>query len=305
MQRYILIRLLEIFISLLFILAIVFALTHLSGDPAALMVGPEATEAQYQHIRSQLGLDQPFLHRLGVFLKNVLLCDFGYSWRWDEPALRVILGRLPATIELTVAAMALCLVVAVPMGVLSAVKRGSVLDSVGKVIALMGQSMAPFWLGIMLVLLFAVNLQILPTSGRGTFKQLILPAITLGWYPIAAVMRITRSSMLDVLDTEYIKMVRLKGVRESIVIWRHALKNSAIPVVTIVGLMLAGFLRGAVLTETVFSWPGVGRTAVEAAYARDFPTVQAAVFVTAFIFLLANLLVDVLYAYLDPRIRYG
>jgi ABC-type dipeptide/oligopeptide/nickel transport system permease component len=250
-----------------------------------------------------MGFDDPLYLQYWRFLKGAVQGDFGTSLRHDEPALGLVWQRMPATIELTGVALGVALVLAIPAGIVSAVFRNTPLDYVSTVVALMGQAMPTFWLGIMLILIFSVGLQILPSSGRGGAAHLVLPALTLGLFTTARIMRLTRSGMLEVLGQDYVRTARAKGVGERTIVWKHALKNAGIPVVTIIGLELGTLLGGAVITETIFAWPGVGRLSVQAIYNRDYPLVQAAVFVLASIFVLVNLAVDLLYTYLDPRIR--
>jgi peptide/nickel transport system permease protein len=303
-QRYILGRVAQSLVALFGITIIIFVLSRLSGDPVALMMGDVVTAEDLARMRAALGLDKPLLEQYRIFLGNAVQGDFGNSLTYRQPASSLILHRFPATIQLGLTAMAIAVAVAVPAGVWSAIRRDGVFDRFGKVVALLGQSMPGFWLGLMLILLFAVTLRLLPAGGREGPRSVILPAITLGVFPMAAIMRLTRSSLLDVLDSEYVKMARIKGLPEYVVVLKHALKNGAIPVVTLTGLQLAGFLTGSVIAETVFAWPGVGKLAVDAVFARDFNVIQASVSMVAVVFLGLNLAVDLVYAYLDPRIRY-
>ncbi len=250
-----------------------------------------------------MGFDDPFLVQYGRFLYGALRGDFGQSVRHGEPAFDLVMERMPATFELSGAALLIALCLAIPAGIVSAVRRNSLLDYVSTVVALLGQSMPTFWLGIMLILLFSVQLNLLPSSGRGGWQHLLLPAVTLGLFTTARITRLTRSGMLEVLNQDYIRTARAKGVANPPVVWKHALKNAAIPIVTIVGIELGTLLGGSVITETIFAWPGVGRLSVQAIYNRDYPVVQAAVFTLSATFVLVNLFVDVLYTYLDPRIR--
>lgn len=304
MQRYIIGRFVQSLVALLGITLLIFTLTRLSGDPVTLMLGNVVTEEDIAHMRTLLGLDKPLYQQYFIWLGNAIHGDFGRSLIYRQPAFSLVIHRFPATLQLSLVAMAISVGVAIPVGVLSAVRRDGLFDRFGKVVALLGQSVPGFWTGLMLILLLAVTLRLLPAGGREQPLSIVLPAITLGVFPMAAIMRLTRSSLLDVLDTEYIKMARIKGAPEYTVIFKHALKNAAIPVVTLMGLQMAGFLGGSVVTETVFAWPGVGKLAVDAVFSRDFQVVQAAVFMVAVVFLAVNLLVDLLYAYLDPRIRY-
>ena len=304
MQRYILKRLLQSIVSLVAITIIVFMLVHLSGDPAVLMAPPDATQGDIQQMRKAMGLTEPLYVQYGVFLANIVKGKFGSSFKWDKPCLEIWFDRFPNTLVLAVTAMAFTLFIGLPVGILSAVKVESWFDRFGKIFALMGQSLPVFWVGLMLMLIFSVTLGWLPTSGRGGISHLVMPAITLGWYFTAAICRLTRSSMLDVLDRDYIKMARIKGVSKYGVVLKHAFKNASIPILTLGTLNFVLMLNGTVITETVFNWPGIGRLVVEAIFSRDFPLVQACVLIGSFFFIFANLLVDVLYAYIDPRIVY-
>jgi peptide/nickel transport system permease protein len=252
-----------------------------------------------------MGFTDPLLVQYWRFFKGTLRLDFGLSFRHSQPALDLVLERMPATIQLTITAMIIAMIIAVPVGIISAIRRNSILDHIGMTGALLGQSTPVFWLGIMLILVFSVTFQWFPSSGRGTLEHLILPAVTLGMFSMARTARMMRSSMLEVLGQEYMKTARAKGLSPRMVILKHALKNALIPVVTIVGMELGTLLGGAVITETIFAWPGVGRLAVQAIYNRDYPVVQAAVFLLASIFVLVNLVVDILYTYLDPRVKLG
>lgn len=304
MERYLVQRVLQGALTLLVISLIVFLLARLSGDPLHIMLPEEATAEDYADAARQWGLDKPLPLQYLAFLGNALRGDLGKSIRLRRPTLELVLERLPATLQLAGASIAVSLLIAIPIGVLSAVRRDSALDYVGKVIALLGQSMPSFWLGIILIWVFAVMLGWLPASGRGGPEHYILPAIALGWYQVAAVMRLVRSAMLDVMDSEYVKLARIKGVAERSVVWKHCLRNAAIPPLTYIGFVVAVLLTGSVVIETVFSWPGIGLLAIDAVRYRDFPLVQTIVLIYAAKFVLINLVVDVLYVYLDPRIKY-
>ena len=303
MKTYLLRRLAQSLIVLLGISVVVFVILHLTGDPTLLLLPPDASAEEIAKFRRAMGFDDPLYLQYWRFLRGALRGDFGNSLRHDEPALALVWQRMPATLELTAVALGVALVLAIPAGIVSAVFRNTALDYVSTVLALVGQAMPTFWLGIMLILVFSVGLHLLPSSGRGGPANLVLPALTLGLFTTARIMRLTRSGMLEVLGQDYVRTARAKGVGERRVVWKHALKNAGIPIVTIVGLELGTLLGGAVITETIFAWPGVGRLSVQAIYNRDYPVVQAAVFVLASIFVLVNLVVDVLYTYLDPRIR--
>jgi ABC-type dipeptide/oligopeptide/nickel transport system permease component len=304
-RRFILRRLGQAVLVVVGVSLVVFFVIRLTGDPAYLMLSPDASEADRLRFVRELGLDRPLYVQYAVFAKRAVQGDLGRSLRYRQPALPLVLERLPATIELALAALIVSLTVAVPAGVIAAVRRNTAYDNLTMLSALFGQSMPVFWLGIMLILLFSVRLELFPTSGRGSLAHLVLPALTLGLYSTARVTRLVRAGMLDVIGQEYIRTAWAKGLPERRVIGKHALRNTLIPVVTIVGLELGGLLSGAVITETIFAWPGVGRLAVTAIFQRDYPLVQAVVLVTALVFVFSNLLVDLVYGWLDPRIRYG
>ncbi|RPJ19654.1 MAG: ABC transporter permease [Desulfobacteraceae bacterium] len=304
MNRYLIKRLFHSIIVILGIGTIVFIITHLTGDPTNLLLPPEAGEAQRKLLWEQLGLGRPLYIQFLEFLKNMVQGDFGQSFRHQMPAMDLILSALPATIKLTLAAMTITIVISIPVGILSATRPGSLYDRAGMFFALLGQSMPVYWAGLMMILLFAVKLGWLPSISGAGFKSIILPACTLGMFSTAAIARFTRSSMLDVLDADYVTTARIKGLSEYRVVLKHALKNAAIPIITMTSLQMGRMLAGAVIVETIFSWPGLGRMAVQAIYNRDYPVVQAAVFVASVIFVLINLLVDILYTYIDPRIKY-
>ncbi|OGL13454.1 MAG: ABC transporter permease [Candidatus Rokubacteria bacterium RIFCSPLOWO2_02_FULL_72_37] len=303
MRAYVARRLAQSLLVLLGVSFVVFFILHLTGDPALVLLPPDATAEDIREFREAMGFNDPFLVQYGRFLAGALRGDFGRSVRHDEPAFDLVAERMPATLELAGAALLIALALAIPAGIVSAVRRNTALDYVSTVVALLGQSMPTFWLGIMLILVFSVRLNLLPSSGRGTLEHLILPAITLGLFTTARITRLTRSGMLEVLNQDYIRTARAKGVGGPPVVWKHALKNAAIPIVTIVGIELGTLLGGSVITETIFAWPGVGRLSVQAIYNRDYPVVQAAVFLLSTTFVAVNLAVDVLYTYLDPRIR--
>lgn len=303
MTRYIISRILQGLIAIFGALLIVFVAQRLSGDPVALMLPMDATDADFAAMREALGLDKPLFVQFAIFIGSAVTGDFGVSYQWNEPAMRLLLDRLPATLELAIAGLFFAVLLAVPLGVFSAVYRGGWIDRIAKVFAMLGQAVPGFWIGLLLILFVAVELQWLPAFGRGTPAHLVLPAIALGWYPVAAMTRTLRSSMLDVLDSDYVRMERAIGLPERTIIWRYALRNAAVPLVTMIGVYFAGMLGGAFVIEVVFAWPGVGRTVVDAVFARDFPVVQAGVMLTAVVFVTVNLLVDLSYGFIDPRIR--
>ncbi len=304
MKSYLLRRLWQSLLVLFGVSVVVFLILHLTGDPAALLLPPDATAEDIAKFRLDMGFDDPVAVQYVRFLKGALRGDFGESLRHGEPAMGLVLERLPATFELAGAGLVIALCLAIPAGIVSAVRRNTSVDYISTVVALLGQAMPTFWLGIMLILVFSVRLNWLPSSGRGQIEHLILPAITLGLFTTARITRLTRSGMLEVLGQDYIRTARAKGVGEPPVVWKHALKNASIPIVTIVGIELGTLLGGSVITETIFAWPGVGRLSVQAIFNRDYPVVQSAVFLLASTFVIVNFIVDVVYTYLDPRIRF-
>jgi len=306
MQTYVIKRFAEMLVTLLLMSMVVFALGRLTGDPVALLLSDYATDADRQQVIQQLGLDKPLWQQYLQFLINALQGNLGQSIMGNEQsALSMILERLPASLQLAGAALLISLSIGIPLGVYSAVYYGSALDKSARVVALLGQSIPAFWLGIVLMYFFGVKLRWLPTSGYGGVEHIVMPAITMGVFTIAAVTRLVRISMLEALDSEYVKFARIKGLSERKVIWKHALRNSLIPVLTFMGTFFATMITGAVVIETVFSWPGIGRLAFEAILNRDFPLIQAVVLFMTTLFILVNLMVDLLYGWLDPRIRYG
>lgn len=304
MLRYFLQRLLQGVVSVIGASIVIFVISRLSGDPIVLLLPTEAPPALIEQVRRDMGLAEPVWRQYLIFAGKALQGDFGQSYRWQQPALQLVLARLPATVELALAALLFSVALAVPFGVLSAVHRGSWIDKLGKGFAMLGQAMPNFWVGLLMILVFSIHLNWLPAYGSGGPANLIMPAIALGWYPVAAQTRIVRSAMLDVLDSDYIRMGRAVGAPERVLIWKYALRNAAIPLVTILGVYFASMLGGAFVVETIFAWPGVGRTVVEAVFSRDFPVVQAGVLLTSVLFVLSNLLVDLSYGLIDPRIRH-
>ncbi len=285
---------------------VVFLLSRLApGDPVTLMLAETASPQQIEEARRHYGLDRPLPAQYALFLGNAVRGDMGESLYYKQPALRVVLEAFPQTALLAVTALLLAIVVALPLGVLAAVRRDTFWDYFAVGLAVLGQAAPAYWVGIMLILVFSVTLGVLPTSGNATPQALILPAVTLGAALMAVLTRLTRAGMLDVLNEDYIRTARAKGLRERATIMRHGLRNVLIPLVTVVGLQLGGLLGGAVIIEQVFSWPGVGRLAVTAITSRDYPIIQAAVLLVSCVFVVVNLLVDIGYAFLDPRIRYS
>jgi peptide/nickel transport system permease protein len=305
MTRYILRRLLLSVIVLFGLSFIVTGMLHLSGDPVAVMLaGVPARPDEIESLRHELGLDKPFALQYLDFVAGALRGDLGISVRFNQPAVSIVLERVPATTQLTVASMLFAIAVAVPVGIISALRVNSVADYVGRVLTLTGQAIPLFWLGIMLVLVFAVRLRWLPSAGRQEAISIILPAVTLGLYPMARIARTLRASLLEVLSCEYIRTAYAKGLSERRVILVHALQNAALPVITVIGLQVGTLMGGAVITETIFAWPGLGWLMVQAIEWRDFPLIRAEVTVAAVSLILVNLLTDILYVYLNPQIRY-
>lgn len=306
MQRYILRRSAQGLLAIVVISMIVFALARVTGDPTNVLLPDEASEEQIFLTRQEWGLDKPLHVQYWVYIKRMARGDLGNSFKWaNTPASELIADRLPATLQLSAFALLISALIAFPIGVLVAVKKDTGYDYAGKIFAILGQSAPSFVIGLLLMWIFAVQLDWLPTSGRGGLSHMILPGIALGYYNVAALMRLTRSSMLEVLDTEYVKLARIKGVSERTVIWKHCFRNALIVPLTYFSLIGAVLITGSVVTETVFAWPGLGALVIEAIIARDFTVVQAVVLLFAFAFVAINMLVDILYAYIDPRIRYA
>ena len=303
MSRFIGRRLLLLFVVLWGVATIAFLLLHLSGDPASLLLSPDAGPGAMEELRKTLGLDAPLAVQYLRFLGGVLRGDFGYSIRQRLPAFGLVIDRLPATLELAAAGMLIAIAAGLTLGAVAAVKRGTVQETAALFLALLGQSVPSFWLALMLILALGVTLEWLPVSGRGGLSHLILPAVAVSVEPMARIARLLRSSLLEQLEQDYARTARSKGLTDLAVLTRHVLRNAAIPLVTLVGLDFGRLLGGAVIVETIFAWPGAGRLAVQAVFQRDFPVVQAAVVVLGFGFVIINLLVDLGYVWLDPRIR--
>lgn len=304
LSRYLLTRLGQAAIVILGASVLVFMVAHLTGDPTYLMVDATAKPAEIEALRRAMGLDQPLYIQYWRFISRAVQGDFGSSLWQQQPAVTLVLQRVPYTLKLAVTALGLSLLISIPAGVVSAVFRDRVIDRVVMLVALLGQCIPGFWLGLMLMMIFSVSLQWLPTSGSGTFKHLILPAVSLAAYSMGRIARLTRSSLLEVLGKGFIRTARAKGVKERGIILKHALRNAAIPIITLLGLDIGSMLGGAVITETVFAWPGLGRLVIQAIGQRDFPLVQASVFFIATVVVLMNLLVDLSYGFLDPRVKY-
>jgi peptide/nickel transport system permease protein len=305
MGRYLVRRLAHAGLVVIGVTLVAFFLTRMTGDPVRLLAPLDATEEEVELLRTQLGFNRPLYVQFLEYMRGVLVLDFGESLRHGEPAMRLVLERMPATLQLSLAALLLALAVAIPIGVVSATRRGGLLDGLGTLLALLGQSMPVYWLGILLIIVFGVQLRWLPAGGRAGWTSYILPAVTLAASTCASIMRLLRSSLLNVLSQDFIRTARAKGLEERRVIYRHALRNALLPVVTVVGLQMGSLLSGSVITETIFAWPGVGRFVVQAIFNRDFYVVQAAVFLFALIIVAINLVTDLVYALLDPQIRYS
>jgi peptide/nickel transport system permease protein len=303
MTTYLVKRLLQAALVMWAAASMIFVLMRMAGSPVDLILPPEASVADRERLTAQLGLDQPLAVQYVTFLGDLLRGDFGQSYWQNRPALSIVLEHFPATIQLATAAIIVSLAVSVPLGVLSAVRKGSSADNLTMALALVGHAMPTFWLALLLIMVFSVYLHVLPSFGRGSWQHMILPTISLAAYSIARLARITRSSMLEVLDQDYIRTARAKGLSGSSVIWRHALRNAALPIVTLAALEFGVLLGGTVLTELIFAWPGLGWLAMEAVSRRDFPLVQAIILVVANTFVLINLATDILYVYINPKIR--
>jgi len=304
MARFVIIRIIQAIITLIVISMVVFALARASGDPVMLMAPAMATLEDMEVIRKHLGLDKPIYEQYWIFLKNLSQGDLGKSIISRRPVTTMIAERLPNTMSLGLSAIALGILVSIVLGVRAASKFGTWQDSGVKFLAILGQAMPNFWLGIVAIYIFAVLLRWLPTSGMGSAAHYVLPVLVLSFFMLPIMMRLIRSSMLEVLGSEYVKLARIKGVSERLVIWKHALRNAIIPLLTAAGITFATIVTGAIIIETVFAWPGIGRMLYEAVLQRDFPIVQGVTLLVAVIVLSVNLIVDILYAYVDPRIRY-
>jgi peptide/nickel transport system permease protein len=304
MKRFVVKRIGLALLSLFLLSLTIFLLIRITGDPAVLLAEPGASAADLDAIRTQFGLDRPLWVQYASFITHVLRGDFGQSFYYRTDVFELYLSRLPASLMLAVTAMSFSLLIGIPTGIIAAVRVNQWWDSAGKVFALLGLSMPSFWVGLIMILFFSVYLGWLPSSGSGTVFHLVMPAIALGWVFAGAHLRLTRSSMLEVLGSEYVKLARLKGLPEALVITKHAFKNALIPVLTLAGINLVIMVNSAIVVETVFAWPGVGRLLYEGIAFRDFPVVQANILISGFMIVLANLVVDILYAVIDPRIRF-
>lgn len=313
MVKTILQRILQLIPILFIVSTIIFVLTRIiPGDPALTMLGPQAPVEAVEELREELGLNKSIATQYFMYLKDVLKGDFGTSYAYNEPVTKLIIEKFPNTLILTVISLLLAIIIAIPIGIISATKQYSIFDYISMVGALIGVSMPIFWLGLMLVLVFSVNLSWLPSIGMGSMDKgiwdvvshLILPSICLATIPSATFARITRSSMLDIIKQDYIKSLRSKGLKERVVMWKHALKNALPPIITVIGLQISTSLSGAILTETIFGWPGMGRMIVDAIQNRDYALIQGAVLFIAFLFVFINLVVDIVYLYVNPKISY-
>jgi peptide/nickel transport system permease protein len=284
---------------------LIFCMSRLTGDPTMLMLPDDATREDIAQLRHALGLDRPLPVQYWVFISKAVQGDFGRSIKGQMPVLDMLKERLPNSIKLAAVALGIAVLLAFPLGVMAAVKKGTGLDTLANIVAVLGQSLPQFWVGIVLIQVFAVQLRWLPVAGVGSLAHYVLPAFTLGWFVVAGMMRLLRSSMLDVMGSEFVKLARIKGLPSRTVIWKHALRNALIPVLTFGAIYLAILITGAILVETVFAWPGVGQLIYQGIVFRDFPVVQAVVLLTAGIVITVNLLVDITYAYIDPRIRFS
>lgn len=307
MLKYILKRLLYAVFVLWGVATIVFFLVRLTGDPIAIMLPPDATQEQIDQLTATFGLDKPYLEQYVRYLQNLLQLNFGYSLRYYQPVFGLIMERMPATIKLAGTAMLFALLLAIPAGIIAALKRGSVLDQGIMALLMVGQSMPVFWVGILMIMFFSVRLGWFPTGGYGDggLRYVFLPAVALGMHYMALTARLLRSSLIGVMNTDYVRTARAKGLIPKKVITRHALQNALLPTVTVIGLQIGGLLGGSIVTETVFAWPGVGQLLVQSISFRDFPMIQACVILLAGVFILVNLLVDILYVFIDPRISFN
>ena len=304
MLRYLIRRLLQALLVVFGVSIVSFGMMFLSGDPASAMAGDNWTRQQIEEFRQQMGFDRPWYVQYGDFLTDAVRGDFGTSLRQHRPVFELVKDRLPATLQLTGAALAISVTLSIPIGVLSATRRNSVWDRLAMLFAMAGQSMPVFWVATMLILIFGVKLQWLPVAGKGGWEHLVLPASALGLFSVARNARVIRSSMLEVLGQDYVRTARAKGLRGRVVVMRHAFRNALLPIITLFGLDVGHLLSGAVITETIFAWPGIGRLTVDAVFGKDLPLVQAAVVILAATFVLVTLAVDLLYGVLDPRVRF-
>jgi len=302
-KRYLGRQVVQLVVVIIGISVLSFAILNVIGDPVLLMVPETAPKEEHERIRKLLGLDRPLYEQYWKFASRAIQGDFGRSWYGDMPAFRLVMERMPPTLYLTFAGLGVALAIAIPLGVVAALRRHSIVDNLCTVLAVGGQAMPIFWLGIMLIIIFAVRLQVLPASGYGTWQHFLMPSFTLGAFLAPITMRLVRSGIIEVMSMEYIKTARAKGVGERLVVVKHAFRNACIPVVTVIGLQFGQLLGGAIVTETVFAWPGVATLTVEAIRTQDFPVVQCAVVLLAVVIVVVNLAVDTIVGFIDPRIR--
>ena len=305
MGKYLRKRLLQVIPVLLIVTLVVFLMVNLSGDPTSMMLPQDATQEARDNLREALGLNEPMYVRYGIFIKGLLHGDFGTSHKYNAAALPIVLERIPASLELCAVSLLLSIVIAVPLGIWAAQTHGTPFDLIVNGFAVLGQAMPSFWVGIMLIMIFAVHFQLLPPSGRGTLAQLVMPSLTLAIGTAAQIIPLVRSSMLEIVHEDYIRTARSKGLAERVIIYRHAFKNALIPVITMIALQIPGLFGGALITETIFAWPGLGQLMVTGVTNHDMAIVQASILVITFITIIVNLLADVLYCLIDPRIRMG
>ncbi|WP_192457175.1 ABC transporter permease [Musicola keenii] len=303
MPRYIFSRIGQAVLVMFGVSLLIFYSLHLTGDPAALMMPPGSNQQEIDVFRHSMGFDQPLLQQYGRYLGNVLRGDLGASLRYEQPVVSLIAARIPATLLLAATALAWSTAAGLLLGIVSAVWRHSVWDLLARLLAFSGQAIPVFWLGLLLIILFSLNLHWLPSGGYGSASQLLMPAVSLGAYYMSAIARLVRASLIDVLQQDYIRTAQAKGLSQTRILIRHALRNALIPVVTVQGMYFASLLGGALVTEIIFAWPGIGRLAVQAIQNRDFPLVQAIVLLAALVFVVVNLLIDLLYVVLNPRIK--
>ncbi len=305
MQRYILSSLGQAISVLIGVLILVFFMVRATGDPATLMLAREASPEQVEAFRHQMGFDRPLIVQFADFTAKTLTGNFGNSLHYRLPALPLIVERLPATVQLAVVALIMSLVIGVPLGLIAGSTPGSLWDAIGRTVGLFGQTIPPFWLALLMIIVFAVDLRWLPTSGRDTPQSVLMPAFVLGVGTMGRLVRLTRSSVLEIMGDDYIRTARSKGLPSRVIFFRHALRNAAIPLVSVIGIQFGYMLGGSVIIENVFAWPGLGRLAIESISNRDFPLVQGIAFFTSVIVIFLNVLTDIAYAFIDPRIRYG
>ncbi len=304
MVRFLIRRLFSAALVVFGVVTVIFVLARFIGDPVTLMIQPGTTQEDIDILRNVLGLDRPVAEQYVIFLRDALTGNFGVSPWQNQPALLLVLDRLPATLMLTFSALVFSLVIALVVGSISAMHRGSLLDRATMTVVLIGQSVPNFWLGLMLVLIFATQLNLLPTAGSGSWQHLVLPTITLGFFSLARLTRLVRSELLTVMSRDYVRTARAKGLPRSLIFRRHALRNVAIPIITVLAIDFGLLMGGAVVTETIFAWPGIGRLMIQAIGQRDFPILQAGVFVVALMVVIANLMADIAYAWFDPQVSY-